>query len=263
MAEHNVEEIIGICCDGYGYGLDGEAWGGEVLFCTRESPVFERVGHLQRQPLVGGDLATRFPLRMAAGILHGHVDVDEWLMQHRDVFPHGEVEVKVILDQLEGKRSIIGTTSCGRILDAAAAILGVCYERTYEGEPAMKLESQAVWGRDVLRLEPEFHGDVLNTTRLILEIFENKDKIPKENLALSAHLYLARGLAALAVEKAQEIDVKAIGFSGGVAYNEIMASEIRRVVEAAGLRFFVNEAVPPGDGGLSFGQAVVAGFHHP
>jgi hydrogenase maturation protein HypF len=263
MAEHNVEEMIGICCDGYGYGLDGEAWGGEILFCTRESPGFERVGHLQKQPLVGGDLATRFPLRVAAGILYGHMDVDEWLMRHKSIFPYGEVEVNVILNQLESKRGIIGTTSCGRILDAAAAILGVCYERTYEGEPAMKLESLAVRGRDVLRLDPELDGDVLDTTRLILEIFENREGIPKENLALSAHIYLARGLATLAVEKAQEKDVRAIGFSGGVAYNEIMTSEIRRIVEASGLIFFVNEDVPPGDGGLSFGQAVVAGFHHP
>ena len=70
MAEHDVDEIIGICCDGYGYGLDGEAWGGEILFCTQGSAEFERLGHLQKQPLVGGDLATRFPLRVVAGILH-------------------------------------------------------------------------------------------------------------------------------------------------------------------------------------------------
>ena len=261
MAEHDVEEMIGICCDGYGYGLDGEAWGGEILFCTRESVGFKRVGHLQKQPLVGGDLATRFPLRFAAGVLYGHADVDDWLMRHADVFPHGEAEVNVILNQLGRKRSI-QTTSCGRILDAAAAILGVCYERTYEGEPAMKLESSAMRGRDVLKLNPALDGDVLETTSLILEVFENREKLRTEDLALSTHLYLARGLAMLAVEKADELGVGAVGFSGGVAYNEIIVSEIRRAVESSGLSFFVNEAVPPGDGGLSFGQAVVAGLHH-
>jgi len=262
IAEHNVEEMIGICCDGYGYGLNGEAWGGEVLFCTRESPRFERLGHLQRQPLVGGDLATRFPLRIAAGILYKRINVDEWLMQHKDKFPHGEMEIDVILKQLETGRKIIETSSCGRILDAVAAILGICYERTYEGEPAMKLESLAIRGEDTLKMDPILNGDVLDTTHLISEIFKNRKKIPIENLALSAHIYLAKGLAMLAVEKAQEKGVKAIGFSGGVACNEIMTSEIRKVVESSGLDFFVNEKVPPGDGGLSFGQAVVAGFHH-
>ena len=262
MAEHDVEEMIGICCDGYGYGLDGEAWGGEILFCTRESYEFERLGHLQKQPLVGGDLATRFPLRVAAGILYGRIDVNEWLMQYKNKFPHGNEEINVILKQLETGRNVIETTSCGRILDAVAAILGVCYERTYEGEPAMKLESLALQGKDTLNLDPILNGDVLDTTCLILEIFENVGKIPKENLALSAHIYLARGLAMLAVEKAWEKDVKAIGFSGGVAFNEIMTLEIKRFVESSGINFFVNEYVPPGDGGLSFGQTVVAGFHY-
>ena len=263
MAEHDVDEIIGICCDGYGYGLDGEAWGGEILFCTRDSSEFERLGHLQKQPLIGGDLATRFPLRVAAGILHKQIDVDEWLMQHKDNLPHGEIEVDVILKQLETGRNVVETSSCGRILDAAAAILDVCYERTYEGEPAMKLESLALRGKDTLKLNPVLNGDILDTTYLISEIFENRNKIPRENLALSTHIYLAKGLAILAVEKAQEKDVKAIGFSGGVACNEIITSEIRRIVEPLGLSFFVNEAVPPGDGGLSFGQTVVAGFHYP
>jgi len=262
MAEHDVDEIIGICCDGYGYGLNGEAWGGEILFCTQESPKFERLGHLQEQPLVGGDLATRFPLRVAAGILYEQIDVYEWLMRRKEFFPHGEGEINVILKQLETGRNVVETSSCGRILDAVAAILDICHERTYEGEPAMKLEALALRGKDTLNLNPILKGDVLDTTHLILEIFENKEKIPKEDLALSAHLYLARGLAMLAVEKAREKDVKDIGFSGGVACNEIITSEIRRVVEAAGLNFLVHEEVPPGDGGLSFGQAVAAGFHY-
>jgi len=262
MAEHDVDEIVGICCDGYGYGLNGEAWGGEILFCTRGSAGFKRLGHLQKQPLIGGDLATRFPLRIAAGILYKQLDVYEWLMQHKSNLPHGEMEINVILKQLETGRNVVETTSCGRILDAAAAVLGICYERTYEGEPAMKLESLALRGEDALNLNPVLNGDTLDTTHLITEIFENKERMRKENLALSVHIYLARGLATLAVEKAQEEGVKSIGFSGGVAYNEIMTLEIRKIVETSGLNFLVHEAVPPGDGGISFGQAVVAGFHY-
>ena len=260
MVEHDVKEIIGICCDGYGYGLDGEAWGGEILFCTKESSDFERLAHLQKQPLVGGDLATRYPLRVAAGILCKKVDVHNWLLQNQQHFPHGEKEIEIILNQLEKGSKIIETTSCGRILDAVAAILGVCHERTYEGEPAMKLESIAIRGKEALKLEPIINGNVLNTTRLLMKIFENRGKYSKADLAYSAHVYLAKGLATLAIEKALENGVKTVGFSGGVACNEILALIMRKVVEASGLKFLVHEVVPPGDGGLSFGQAVVAGF---
>jgi hydrogenase maturation protein HypF len=262
MVEHDVEEIVGICCDGYGYGVDGEAWGGEILLCTSESSHFKRVAHLEKQPLIGGDLATRYPLRTAAGILSKKVNAESWLMQNKKCFPHGENEIKIVLQQLEKRHGIIETTSCGRVLDAAAAVLGICCERTYEGEPAMKLEAAATKGKDVLNLQPIIKGNILNTTQMLLEIFENREKHSKADLAYSAHAYLAKGLAALAVEEASKNKVKAVGFSGGVACNEILALTMREIVESAGLGFLVHEAVPPGDGGLSFGQAVVGGFFH-
>jgi hydrogenase maturation protein HypF len=260
MAEHNVGEILGVCCDGYGYGQDGEAWGGEVLLCNDEEFGFKRVAHLQRQPMTGGDLAAYYPLRMAAGILHGSIDLEPWLLQNKHQFPHGEQEVHLILQQLSKKALVPGTTSCGRVLDAVSAVLDLCYERTYEGEPSMKLESAAMKGKDVLKLKPLIEGDTLNTTQLLLEIFENKDKHSKADLAHSAHAYLAEGLARLAIEKASENGVRTIGFSGGVACNEILTLRMRRIVTASDLQFLVHRDVPPGDGGLSFGQAVASGF---
>lgn len=261
MAEHSVTDVIGICCDGYGYGVDGEAWGGEILLCTRSLPNFKRVAHLEKHPLIGGDLATRYPLRMAAGILHNsNIDVANWLLQNKNHFPHGEPEIHVILQQLEKRRRIIRTTSCGRVLDAVAAVLGLCYERTYEGEPAMKLESVAINGKDALRLQPVINSNKLDTKLMLLEIFDNRKKCSTADLAYSAHVYLAKGLATLAIEKALENNIKTIGFSGGVACNQIFTVTMRKIVEAAGCRFLVHRAVPPGDGGLSFGQAIVGGF---
>jgi hydrogenase maturation protein HypF len=260
MMEHNVDEVVGVICDGYGYGTDGEAWGGEVLFCTRSAAGFKRLGHLEPQLLVGGDVATRYPLRMAAAILGKSMDVEDWLLQNSDHLPHGETEAHLILEQLRKGVGVTETTSCGRVLDAVAAVLGVCYERTYEGEPAMKLESAAIRGRDVLNMQPQIDGDVLDTSRMVHTVFENVGNASVADLAYSAHAYLARGLASIAIEKAHERGVGAVGFSGGAAYNQILASEMRTAVEAAGLRFLVHEAVPAGDGGVSFGQAVVGGF---
>jgi hydrogenase maturation protein HypF len=261
MMEHGLEELVGVACDGYGYGLNGEAWGGEILLCTRVSAGFKRLGHLERQPLLGGDMATRYPLRLAAGILSKRINVDDWLIENSKYLPHGETEAELVLQQLRGAGEVVETTSCGRVLDAVAAVLGVCYERTYEAEPAMKLESAALEGVDVLKLDPLIKGNVLDTTGLLLNVFENRAKESKANLAYSAHAYLAKGLASLAVNAAVENGVKLVGFTGGAACNEILAKLMREAVEAAGLRFFVHEAVPSGDGGVSFGQAIVGGFY--
>jgi len=258
MAEHGLDELVAIVCDGYGYGSDGQAWGGEILHCNRDG-IFKRLGHLEEQPLVGGDLATRYPLRMAAGILNKKVDVEQWLLSNSERLPHGGEEVEVILQQL-GKSSVPTTTSCGRVLDAVSAVLGVCYERTYEGEPAMKLESAAVNGRDVLRLEPIVRDGVLDTTVLLSEVFNCRNSHSVGDLAFSAQSYLARGLAQVSIEEAKRLGVGAVGFSGGIAYNKHMVEAIREVVEENGLGFVVHVQVPPGDGGVSFGQAVAAAW---
>jgi hydrogenase maturation protein HypF len=260
MMEHAVDEIVGVVCDGYGYGADGEAWGGEILLCTRESAEFKRLGHLEPQPLLGGDAATRYPMRIAAGILSKKVNIEDWFLRNSGHLPHGETEAKLILDQLQKGIGVSETTSCGRVLDGVAAILGVCYERSYEGEPAMKLESAAIKGKDALNMKPIINGGVLDTTSMVLAVFENIGKASKADLAYSVHAYLARGLASLALQKAVENGVKFIGFSGGAACNQIITRVMREIVEAEGLTFLVHEAVPAGDGGVSFGQAVVGGF---
>jgi hydrogenase maturation protein HypF len=261
MAEHGLDEAITVVCDGYGYGSDGGAWGGEVIFATCESTKFTRMGHLESQPLLGGDLASRYPVRFAAGMLFkAEVKFEKWLKENSNHLPHGETEATLILNQLKNGVDTMLTTSCGRVLDAVAAILGLSYERTYEGEPAMKLESAALTGRDVLKLKPQIKGDMLNTSFLIEAIFSNLGNVSAANLACSAHAYLAKGLAELAIQAAKEKKVKSVGFSGGAACNQILAEIMRKTVESASLQFFVHEAVPAGDGGVSFGQAVVAGF---
>ena len=207
--------------------------------------------------MAGGDFATKYPMRMATGILHKTVDVGKWVFSKAGYFPHGEREVEIVLRQMEEGRMTL-TSSCGRVLDAVSAILGVCYERIYEGEPAMKLESAALFGEDVLKLEPRMQGSVVDTTYLVQEIFENKDKYSTADLAYSAEAYIAGALAELAIGKAREVGVDTIGFSGGVAYNEHITLTIRKVIEGYGLKFLVHEEVPPGDGGISFGQGLAA-----
>jgi hydrogenase maturation protein HypF len=263
MGEHGLNELVGIICDGYGYGVNGEAWGGEVLMCQADSSEFSRLGHLEPQPLLGGDVSSRYPVRVAAGFLQKFgVDIGEFLLQNKDHLPYGAAEAKLVLEQLQSGNGVgvVQSSSCGRVLDAVSAVLGVCCKRSYEGEAAMKLESVALGGVDVLGLEPVFRGGVLDTTGLVGVVYENRLKLSVTDLAYSVHAYLARGLGELAVERACEQGVGAVGFSGGVASNSILAGLLQNIVESSGLEFVVHERVPVGDGGVSFGQAVVAGF---
>ena len=260
MMEHSINEVVGIVCDGYGYGTNGEAWGGEILFSSRESTKFERLGHLEKQPLLGGDQATRYPIRIAAGILNKKIDISNWLLKNSEYLPYGKTEAKLILNQLNNHVNTVETTSCGRILDATAAILGICFERSYEGEPAIKLESIAMKGKDVLKQKPIIKNNILLTTQMLLEVYNHKKRFSQKDLAYSAHSYLAEGLAELAIEKAIEKGTNHIGFSGGVACNKILSELIQKKVESEGLQFIVHKQLPPGDGGISFGQAIVGGF---
>jgi len=258
IAEHDLDHIVAIVCDGYGYGFNGEAWGGEILHCDRQGES-HRVGHLELQPLVGGDLATRYPLRMAAGILSKAVLMEDWLLSNSKYLPHGRKEAEVIIQQLNKGSSPV-TSSCGRVLDAVSAILGVCYERTYEGEPAMKLEAAATNGKDILKLQPIVKDNVINTTAMIHQVFNRRTTESSRDLAFSAQQYLAEGLAQVAVDEAKRLGVNVVGFSGGVAFNEQITKAVGRVVEENGLRFVVHRFVPAGDGGVSFGQAFVAAW---
>jgi hydrogenase maturation protein HypF len=261
MAEHSLPEMIGICCDGAGYGTDGNVWGGELIHCTENGKTFERVGHLQEHPMPGGDLAALHPLRMLGGLLDKNPEVAERLLKSNDAqFPHGRVEVEIVMKQLKSGRSPL-TSSCGRVLDAISSLLGICYERTYEGEPAMKLESVALTGGDRLELKPSIlSGNIIQTDNLVMTELENLRKLRVQDLAFSAQAYIAKSLAELAIYEADRSGIKHIGFSGGVAYNNHISSIIGEIVASRGFKFHVHNIVPPGDGGLSFGQAVAAGY---
>jgi len=257
VAEYGLDEAIGIVCDGFGYGLDGKAWGGEILYWVEGE--IKRLTHLQEQPMIGGDKATLYPLRMVVGILREHSKIEDWIYSKSSFLPFGKAEAEIIIRQAKTGK-FTWTTSCGRVLDAIAALLGVCYERTYEGEPAIKLESYALNGKDILKVEPKIDGNIINTENIVLEIFENLGKYSAKDLAYSAQEYISKSLAQAAIEKAEELGVRIIGFSGGVAYNKHITLTIKKIVEKRGFKFVVNSKVPAGDGGISLGQAFIASF---
>ena len=163
------------------------------------------------------------------------------------------------------------TSSTGRVLDAAAALLGISRERTYDGEPAMKLEAAAVGGT-VEAWEPVFSdadGCEILSTRAILATALSRisrapagDKNAVHNIAASVQYNLARGIAALAIHAAEQDGIPLVALSGGVIANRAIRETIRSEITRAGLTLVINDAYPPGDGCVSFGQCVWAGTLH-
>ena len=249
VGEHGLPELVGIAVDGYGYGTDGAAWGGEVIVWRKGE--WRRAGSLVPVPMPGGDLATLWPGRMAASFLRAAgLDPTESGLS--------EKELKLVLLQIERGINCPETTSAGRFLDAVAAWLGICRERTYEGEPAMRLEAAAARGCPA-PVEPvilERNGRlILDTVALFRELFRLRGEgASVADLAATAQDALARGLARIAIRIARAKGIGAVGLTGGAAVNDAIASAVKREVERAGLRYVQHGKIPPGDGGLSFGQ---------
>ncbi|MFH2020373.1 MAG: carbamoyltransferase HypF [archaeon] len=242
-AEHNLTNYIGIVMDGLGYGEDGKIWGGEVFDVT-DSTNFRRIGHLEEQPQIGGDSATTYPRKMLIGILSKIINEEE--IYGLNLFC--EKETKLYMNMLKQNFNIPLTTSAGRILDSVAALIGICNHRTYDGRPAMILESTASIPLD---LKPEFSCNenkrILLTTPLIKFILEHINE-DKGKLAATAQLYLATGL----YEIAKGNSSKPIVFSGGVAYNRMISEFMLRK------GVLTNNEIPCGDGGICYGQAYLA-----
>ncbi|AKB77099.1 [NiFe] hydrogenase metallocenter assembly protein HypF [Methanosarcina horonobensis HB-1 = JCM 15518] len=267
MADNSLpvdSRILGIALDGVGYGGDGTVWGGEFLGSSYFG--YERLGHLLPQPMPGGDLAVKNPSRMVLGMLSGRLGEAE-LEELPLYFPRGKQEFSTVMQQLQKNINISMTSSTGRILDAAAALLDICKMRTYEGEPAMKLESAAKKSTQWVDLPLVFRkrGDpavpVLDTTELLLGVYElSGGKYSSADLAFAVEEGLTKGISEIAISLARKNDFDRIGLSGGVAYNDHISSGIARYLKEAGFELLMHRHVQCGDGCISFGQSLVAGL---
>jgi hydrogenase maturation protein HypF len=260
IAATTTNPCIGIAIDGVGYGDDGTVWGGEIF--AGQAPDYKRVGHLEVVPMPGGDLATRFPERMLYGILPEDRVLE--LLADRG---WTDIELGVLAKQLGQKVNVTDTSSTGRVLDAASALLGLCRERTYDGEPAMKLESAACLGTATpwnLEFITTSGAEVLSTRALCREAFNQLAKTSTEDrqgiydLAASFQYNLARGIAAIAINAANVSGLEDIALSGGVAINSAIRNTIRNEIVKSGLNYIVNREYPLGDGCISYGQCICA-----
>ena len=251
--DYKIDEMIVIAADGTGYGDDGTSWGGEILYTDIKS--YERLGHLEQQLMPGGDVATKYPIRMLLSILKD----EELIKNYISYFKYGEMEIKNIYKQLDAGINVGKTTSTGRVLDSVSVALGICSERTYEGEASMKLESAVYYSTNDLELPLIIENDVLNTTEILREVVKLYSKgYKKADIANAAQKTVSEGLSELAIHAADKKGLNTIGATGGVFYNEAITDSVKNYIESRDYTFLQHKNTCCGDGSVSLGQAIVA-----
>jgi hydrogenase maturation protein HypF len=273
MAEHGLTgAAIGIALDGTGYGADGRVWGGEVLLARLDG--FERFAHLEYVPMPGGTAAIREPWRMALAHLSGAgFGVESGAVL--DLLGAQAAEVRVLRRMIERGVNAPQTSSCGRLFDAAAAlVLGQCVlgQRVvdYEAQAAIELEGLAVnepdepdqsayememIGGDWACRQPLRIGTGPLWRGLVRDL---QAGVSKARIAARFHAGVAAGFVGAAVLARAATGVEQVALSGGCLHNRRLARLLREGLEAMGFTVYQHRSVSPGDGGLSYGQAAVA-----
>jgi hydrogenase maturation protein HypF len=250
MAENRLDgTVIGVALDGTGYGTDGKIWGGEFLACDYSA--FERRFHLRYVPLAGGDTAVRQPWR--SGLAYAQdAGIDTAFLAER-VPP---AAYRVVERMLEKRLNTVDTSSCGRLFDAVAALLGIRLESSYEGQAAMELEALAARDRADDSYPFDISGGELDLREMIRSLA--RDRANPRLASRRFHNTLAQAIVAVCEKIEAQTGLRRVCLSGGTFQNFVLLDRVIALLGAAGLEVYVHALVPPNDGGLSLGQAVIA-----
>lgn len=253
----HLSEIIGISMDGTGYGDDGNIWGGE--FFVGDYRELSRFGHLKYLFLPSGDMAAKEPWRFALSVLYSLYGPSSEIVE-QFMAPFGQ-KAEFLLEAMEKNVGGILTSSCGRLFDAAASILGLGHYNSYEGELPMRLQalaekSQAPDECYDFSIETGENMHRLNFLPAIHDIIG--DKRGPEEKAYMFHRTLAKGFTAMAVLAGNELNIRTVGLTGGVFQNTLLLKLTRDFLAAEGFSVLIHSEAPPNDGGVSLGQAFLA-----
>jgi hydrogenase maturation protein HypF len=265
MAEHGLKEkVIGLSLDGTGYGLDGQIWGGEVLVGDLSS--FERKGHLEYLPLPGGTKAIREPWRMAISYLYKAYGDDFY-----------RLDLPVINRRPKGQREILGrmirrrinsplTSSCGRLFDGVAALIGLREVVAFEGQAAMELEmiqdpaETSFYPNEVSSEEGRY---LIRPAPIIRAVVEDLRRgISPARISRRFHLTLMEVFTRICLILREESGIEKVVLSGGVFQNRTFLAGMEERLKQEGFQVYSQVRVPTNDGGIALGQAVAAHYVH-
>lgn len=260
MAEHGVTTpVLGVAYDGTGYGEDGAVWGAEILHADLLG--YRRLAHFRYVPLPGGDLAARKLWRIVLGystLTPGSGSYFNSVFEQVDA-----TELAVAERQLMAGVNTPKASSMGRLFDAAAAILGLRQVAEYEGQAAMELEALAGW-RPAAEYPAVIHDDGQGgweidpmpvLTRLALRRIKGYDIA---DLAADFHASIAWVTAEVLRRAVEQTGIRTVVLSGGSFQNARLLTSLRERLESRRIHTLIARELPPGDGGISFGQAAIA-----
>ena len=242
-AEHGVSPpYLGVAWDGAGLGDDGAAWGGEFFAVSRAG--FQRVAHLRPFRLPGADLAARDGWRVAMAM--------DWATRGAAAV-QGRPDARVLAAMLARGTNAPWSTSVGRLFDAVAAITGVSAANRFEGESALALEAAIDQHERVSY--PFGDGPAGDWEPLLAAIRADlRDAVPIGTIAARFHLALVDWICRVAAH----VQAGTVVLSGGVFQNAFLLDHTLTALGARGHAVFVPRRVPANDGGLSFGQLMLA-----
>lgn len=261
LAENNYGgDVLGLVCDGSGYGQDGAIWGFEFFAC--KNGFFKRVAHLEYVQCLASDGMALRPDRMALLYLlqQGEFEDEKRLARYLKL-PEGEGALYKRL--LASNQNCILTSSCGRLFDAAAAILGICAVNRYEGEAAMRLEAlcsertEDYYPYSIAAAESMKVFSVRKMWPLVMKDLEKKRD--KGYIAAKFHHTVEKMIIETFKVLRLETGISTAALSGGAMQNAFLLSGLLNSLEKEGFIVLIHRQVPPNDGGLSLGQAVMAG----
>lgn len=263
MAENQLEgEIIGFALDGTGYGTDGHIWGGEVLVAGYRS--FERVAHFEYVPMPGGEAAVREPWRMAVSYLFHHFGDGFRRLDVPIVGALDPAKTGVIVRMIRKGVNSPLTSSCGRLFDAVAALVGIRSTVNYEAQAAIELEmaigevENAAYPVDLVWKDETC---ILQTKPMFAAIIDDlAQKAPVSRISQRFHNGLVETFCKVAREVRERTSLDRVCLSGGAFHNGYLLTHLTKHLQNAGFAVYTQKEVPAGDGGLSLGQALVA--HH-
>jgi hydrogenase maturation protein HypF len=262
MAENHLEgRVIGFALDGTGYGTDGNIWGGEVLIAGYGE--FERTAHFEYVPLPGGAAAIREPWRMAVSYLAHHFGHEFMKLDIPFVRQLHRPNVDLLLRMMEQSVNSPLTSSCGRLFDAVAALIGIRQQVNYEAQAAIELEMVMASSEEEttypMKLVPDGDHWIISTRPLFEGLLDDLGQnVPVAAISRRFHNGLVEGFVELATLLRKLAALNRVCLSGGTFHNIYLSQRLEARLSEAGFEVFTQKEVPSGDGGLSLGQALVA-----
>ena len=265
MADNKLDcSVLGIALDGTGYGSDGTIWGGEFLMASYKG--FRRLGHLEYAPMPGGVAAIRKPYRMALSYLFTLIGEDVSLSGLAlDKIDGSEREL--IKQQLHRKLNSPITSSCGRLFDAVAALLGFCKEIQFEAQASLELEMLAMETDTALQIPYPVTIVSENGVQIIklgalfnIMIDEIKSNVLASSIAARFHVTLVDIITRMCILNSSDTGIKQVALSGGVFQNRLLFRLVTEALEREKLEVITHNIVPCNDGGIALGQAVIANY---